>query len=394
MARRTRTRKAAEHSPTDARREWVGGRFAAPVYITGGATPYRPTLVAWIEIPDGLVVGNGLAKQTEVQGALGRALAEAMRRPLVGPARRPSRIRVADAELAAEVRTIVGDVIPVTIAPTPELDELAHAMFDSFTRGTGGGTGGDRGGEEPSYFENGRVSPAAVADLFAAARLLRVAAPWELASDQHVLRLDIPDLGVEGSCVSIIGALGRNLGLLIFPSLAGYEAFLDAASRPRRRSSRIDVGTRWLSLTLVPRAELPAPMRHEVVKHAWPVADEKSHPHVEHRERDGLLRPLVERDVRIASACATALSAFFIRNRDAIASDDGEPICQSFTDDGGRVVRLTFPYDAFPLFDISAGRRPKSVNPRRSPLGRNDPCRCGSGKKYKSCHLDEDRSRE
>ena len=43
------------------------------------------------------------------------------------------------------------------------------------------------------------------------------------------------------------------------------------------------------------------------------------------------------------------------------------------------------------LFDIGADPRSASVAPRTSPLGRNDPCRCGSGKKYKSCHLDEDR---
>lgn len=374
-----------------ARREWVGGRFAAPVHVTGEATPYRPTLVAWIEIPEGLVVGNGLAKPTEEHGALGRTLADAMLRPLVGAARRPSSIRVADADLADEVKAVVGDLIPVTIAPTPELDELANAMFDSFTKGTGGGTSGSRGDEDPSYFENGRVSPAVVADLFAAARLLRHAAPWKIASDQHVLRLDIPELGVEGACVSIIGALGQNFGLLIFPSLARYERFLDAAARPRRKSSRIDVGTSWLSLTLVPRAELPSPMRHEVAEHAWPIVDESSYPLVEHRERDGILRPLVDRDVRIASACATSLSAFFVRNHEEIADDDGEPICQSFTDDEGRIVRFTLPYEAFPLFDIGADPRSASAAPRTSPLGRNDPCRCGSGKKYKSCHLDEDR---
>jgi hypothetical protein len=351
-------------------------------------------LVAWIELPDGLVVGNGSSKPTEERGVLGSALAEAMQRPLVGPARRPSSIRVADSELAAEVKTVVGDMIPVTIAPTPELDELATAMFDSFTKGTGVGTGGDRAAEEPSYFENGRVSPEAVADLFAAAPLLRHAAPWELASDQHVLRLDIPELGVEGACVSIIGALGQNLGLLIFPSLARYEAFLNAASRPRRKSSRLDVGTSWLSLTLVPRAELPAPMRREIARHGWSVADEKSYPEVEHRERDGLLRPLVDRDVRVASACATSVSAFFVRNHEAIASDDVEPICQSFTDDQGRTVRLTLPYEAFPLFDIGADPRPAGVDAGTSPLGRNDPCRCGSGKKYKLCHLEEDRSKK
>ena len=393
MAHRPRTSQASEHAPAGARREWVGGRFTAPMHITGEATPYRPTLVAWIELPDGIVVGNGLAKPNEERGALGRALAEAMQRPLVGPARRPSSIRVADAELGAEVKTVVGDLIRVTIAPTPELDELANAMFDSFTKPVGARAGGARGGEEPSYFENGRVSPAAVAHLFAAAHLLRRTAPWELASDQHVLRLDIPDLGVDGACVSIIGALGQNLGLLVFPSLARYEKFLDAASRPRRKSSRIDVGTSWLSLTLVPGAELPAPMRCEAVEHAWPVADANSYPHVEHRDRDGLPRPLVDRDIRIASACAISLSTFFMMNHEAIASEDVEPICQSFTDEEDRIVRLTLPYEAFPLFNIDTDPRPEGVDPPTPPLGRNDPCRCGSGKKYKSCHLDEDRSR-
>jgi hypothetical protein len=29
-----------------------------------------------------------------------------------------------------------------------------------------------------------------------------------------VLRADIPDLGIEGACVSIIGALGESLGTM------------------------------------------------------------------------------------------------------------------------------------------------------------------------------------
>lgn len=31
----------------------------------------------------------------------------------------------------------------------------------------------------------------------------------------------------------------------------------------------------------------------------------------------------------------------------------------------------------------------KPIVPNK-PLGRNDPCHCGSGKKYKQCHLDKD----
>ena len=31
--------------------------------------------------------------------------------------------------------------------------------------------------------------------------------------------------------------------------------------------------------------------------------------------------------------------------------------------------------------------------PPKKPLGRNDPCHCGSGKKYKQCHLDKDEAK-
>jgi len=31
-----------------------------------------------------------------------------------------------------------------------------------------------------------------------------------------------------------------------------------------------------------------------------------------------------------------------------------------------------------------------TANPTKKALGRNDPCHCGSGKKYKQCHLDKD----
>ena len=39
--------------------------------------------------------------------------------------------------------------------------------------------------------------------------------------------------------------------------------------------------------------------------------------------------------------------------------------------------------------DQVRGDLPAAEKPRR--LGRNDPCWCGSGKKYKECHLDLDR---
>lgn len=42
------------------------------------------------------------------------------------------------------------------------------------------------------------------------------------------------------------------------------------------------------------------------------------------------------------------------------------------------------PDNSFP--SVGAGAHTQAVVP-----GRNDPCHCGSGKKYKNCHLDIDR---
>lgn len=38
------------------------------------------------------------------------------------------------------------------------------------------------------------------------------------------------------------------------------------------------------------------------------------------------------------------------------------------------------------------GLSPKNVRFQRKKLGRNDLCHCGSGKKYKKCHLNNERS--
>lgn len=363
-------------------REWVGGCLSPPFFITDRDEPYRPGLVVWMELPDGLVLSQDLVAPENTGGAVGTALRAALEQPLVGPPRRPDRIRVADASLVGEIRAVLGDGMPVEVAPTPELDALLQAMLESMSEHGEGE--GESGYEEASYLEEGRISPAALAELFRSAELLYRMAPWKVATDDRVLRMDVPALGVEGACVSIIGNLGESLGLLIFPSLAGYEAFGRAAEDPLSDRFPIDLGTDWLALNFERGADLPAGMRREVEQHGWPVVDANAYPRVERRERDGASRPLVERDVRIATACATSLAAFFVKHRAALATDEPEPICESWLDTDDLEVRFTLPYEAFALFDV--GRAEPRSTPSRPRVGRNDPCPCGSGRKYKKCH--------
>jgi hypothetical protein len=329
---------------------------------------------------DGRVVGQDMVGPEDTDGAVARALLSAMEQPLAGPPRRPARIRVADASLVAELRAVLGDATPIDVAPTPELDEILELMLESMQEEDA----------DESYLEGGRVQPATAANLFAAAEVLYRVAPWQVATDDQVLRIDIPALGVQGACVSIIGNLGESLGLLIFPSLAGYEAFGRAAEKHALGSGLIDFGTDWLALSFEYGADLPPGMRREVAAHGWPVPDANAYPRVERRERDGASRPLVERDVNIASACAASLSAFFAKHQSLFEAGEFEPVCESYFDERDLEVRLTLPYEAFALFDVEDAPQ-RSPGARRK-VRRNDPCPCGSGKKYKKCHLPVDRA--
>src|SRR6266545_146690 len=254
--RRLRTRRAQPASTRDRPVEWVGGRAVLPVFITEGQ-PYRPEAVVWLELPTELVIGFTMLDPQRPQ-PFADTLREAMRAPQAGPPRRPARVRVADEALAAEVRAALGGasgkLTEVVVAPTPEVGEVVRLLAKALPEGD----------EELSYLEGGRVSADAVRALFTASRDLYDAAPWEVANDGQVLRLDIPELHAAGAALSIIGALGESLGFLVFPSLAAYDAFAEAgerAMRGKRVPANLDLGSDFLALNYYRGADLPAAMR-------------------------------------------------------------------------------------------------------------------------------------
>ncbi len=368
--------------------EWVGGRVVSPFYITEG-TPYRPELILWLELPEGVVVHFDLSDGRKAPASFGAALLKAMESPMIGPRRRPGTVRVANADLAAEVRQVLPEV-RIIEAPTPELDHVIELMSEA--------TSEDEDREDPSYFENGRVGIEAIEALFRAAKVLYHVAPWKVAGDSQVLRVDIPAYGVEGACLSIIGALGQSIGLILFPSIEGFERFLERAEAPPRPGAPTDLGTTTLSLNFETGSDLPPSMRREALKHGWPVADAKAYPMVQHRDPDGLPRPLSEQDVRIMAACATSLTAFFVKHGHLFEQGSFDPICESYFDDDDLEVRFTAPYEAAEMFKVNTPHRSREVvSPPAAPsgqrtskaakVGRNQPCPCGSGKKYKLCCL-------
>ena len=162
---------------------------------------------------------------------------------------KPDAIRIADHDLADEVRAEVAGTIPVTVAPTPELNELFQILIASMPAPSE---------DEPSYFAHGRISPNAVDMLFTASGFLFAITPWSLADDNQILRMNIPVLGIDGACLSVIGQLGQSRGVLILPSRDDFERFLKAAanSDPEQPGPGA-FGAEVLSLTFHNATQLP-----------------------------------------------------------------------------------------------------------------------------------------
>ena len=301
-------------------REWIGGRLAAPFVVHDRDEPHRPDIVIWMELPDHLVVGQAVLSPGDNHGAVARTLRTAIVNPAGGGPRQPDAIRIADHDLADEVRAEVAGTIPVTVAPTPELDELFQILIASMPA---------PGDDEPSHFAHGRISPDVVEMLFTASTSLFAITPWSRADDNQILRMDIPALGVDGACLSIIGQLGQSRGVLIFPSREDFEQFLEAAANSDPEQPGAAFGADVLSLTFHNATQLPPAMRREAMQNGWSVNSPDAYPVVARRDPGGIPRPLVERDVETVVACPLPLSAFLPKHAAIFKADTfTPPVCE------------------------------------------------------------------
>jgi len=322
---------------------WVGARVPAPAVITG-RDPFRPDLIVWMEMPRCPVVGMELVDPRTPKETPATVLIRSFSSPMVGGPRRPAKVRVPDEETAEEIRRAVPD-LEVVVGPIPEIDRLIRAMQEDMCAGE----------EEPafSYLEKGRISPQVLESFFDAAKLLYETAPWTKASDMQVLRMDIPSLGVKGACLSILGAAGESFGIVIFPSFTAFERWLEVAEKAPDLSGPIDLGTSTLSLNYERGADLPKTLRREIAEYGWAVADQRAYPWVQKRDRDGMMLPLTEKDVKTVAAAANGLAAFMVKNGDLFTKELLEPVCESYFDERGLEVRFTAPYHAWELFGIN-----------------------------------------
>lgn len=352
--------------------EWVGGQFVMPYEIEGAC----PQVALWMEFPSGKVIAIEVREPSETDGWFGRTLLAAMKKPLAGKPRRPSRIRVADAALAAEVEAVC-DGIDVVVAPAPELDEAFNEISIRIDA------------KAPHFVDDARLSPRLIGELFRAAERLYRLAPWNFVAG--LIRFDVPRFGIEGGCLAVIGEAGEEYGFLLFPSLEAWEIFAQLGTMLAEGKEADGIGTPLLALSFEWKEDTPPSVLRAIEEHGWPVAGPEAYPSVDFRDERGAPLSVTEHEARLVAGCANALVAFCARHRDALSIPGDESISESFIGDDGLTVRLTYPIDDGHAIDDELP--PWELAPvRKAPApGRNDPCHCGSGRKYKKCHLDADR---
>ncbi|HEX2123671.1 MAG TPA: hypothetical protein VHL59_18725 [Thermoanaerobaculia bacterium] len=321
--------------------EWLGGRYSLPF---AGAE-----IILWLELPRGVIVASTLSAPGEPR-TIAESLASAMEGPLEGSPRRPSSIRVADRRTARELGDAAAG-IPIIVAPVPELD----AAFEELAEALAGAA------PEPSYLGDGEIPPQLVEQMFKAASLLFRTAPWRRMSDQQILRVDIPQLAIDGACLSVIGGAGESFGLMLFSSIADFEAFGPAMRA--KPDSRLALR----SLSFDRKEELPPSMVREAEQHRWPVAGPNAYPGVLCISAD--LNPLAvtDTDIRIMTIVTRAFLAFFARHRELFEVDDPEPVRESSEGEDGVKVTLTAPY----VFDEPTASETETVHQMDFRLVRN-----------------------
>ncbi len=353
--------------------EWVGGTL--PTSLRDRQDPSStdsPAWTVWFQPSGNKILTQLLHPASETEGTLARLLRQALESPEHLAARRPDRVRIADAELVREIERVLGGGVPVEVGPTPELDEVRDLMVQLF----------DKQEDDAGYLDEYDLDPADVRELFEAAIDLRQDEPWSIVAEDQPIRFDAPALGVQGAWVLLGSSERYGDGLVIFRSERGFASFVEAADR---------LDDECLQLTLQLPEDVSMRRLHEAVEQGWPFDPEVDLYPLAHRlGRNGVPIPLRRQDLRILAACATTIGTFVRRSAWAFDRAADEPVSAPVGTPSKLEVRFTYPADvAVAPASATVPAAPVHTFPK---VGRNDPCPCGSGRKYKKCHMQADQA--
>jgi hypothetical protein len=266
--------------------------------------PYRPDVTIWFDATNELIVAYELYVPPTPHEKVVQLLDTAMHKPLMGPPRRPAKVRVEDEALAELIRRRYGDRIEVFVAPVPELQELVASLSEMPIP--------ESDEDLVGYLHEDRITPEIVAPFFRSASRLYRKTPWGYMTDGFLLKLDIPAMGIQDACISIMGAVGESYGFLIFESIEDFTIMVDRSEEILSKKKR-EIGVPIFSVNFDRGSDLPKSMRKQASQHGWEVPNPNAFPSILRLDADGIAIPPGPCDYRLATACSEALTRFLSR---------------------------------------------------------------------------------
>ncbi|HEX6038401.1 SEC-C domain-containing protein [Longimicrobium sp.] len=236
--------------------------------LPGSGEPGAITMVA----ADGLILATDVLSRRPV-GVQARA--RAVMDVVMGAARSagvlPERLHVRDAALARALRPeMERRGVATEAASLPELDEALDSALEHLADGPAGL------GSAPWTWAETEATPAQLAELHAAAAAFHRAAPWRRLSDAEGLLLRFAGDKAPWAA-SVMGAASIHHGLALYSDPADLENLYDRDEPPTSDWAAAIQGF-TLSMSYGGAAELPGPLRREVVRAGWEMAAPDVHP--------------------------------------------------------------------------------------------------------------------
>jgi hypothetical protein len=314
-SKRRRPSTKPSRARTTGRADWALGRRSAP-FTVEKPRPFRPDALILFDagedrVADVEIVLPGRPPDEVADWAASRL-----------PAR--ARLRVEDEEIASALAERVGRSVEVVVALTPEID-AALDHLEAFSEAQGDG--------EREHDWSDDAADLARAGFYTAAARFEKLEPWQLASDGHVLAVDVPDLGWTGGCVSILGQLGESFGLLLLRSVDDYCTFLRLSEAPPAARRRLGAGVPYLSVNFEHPRDLPGgkKLAARARAHGFEPGAEGRVPNILKAGADAVSTPPTTDDYRLATACLEGVRRFVEKNGGLFTGPPRERVTERLT---------------------------------------------------------------
>lgn len=304
------------------RREWQGKRISIGYIEEEKMFAFKEV---WMALPDEEIAH--LDDVVDKRGPVSQSFIAAVEE------HRPEGLCVSDSQWAEQLRAALPGV-PIRVGPTPRLDEFADGLQEHLAKIASGS------GAVPYLMAD--IDSDAMGRLFESLAALYKAEPWEYMEDWQFVNVDIPALDIEDACISVIGAVSRDFGFLLFSSLGGYMKMVNSSDE-MQQGAPLDLGEDFMSVNYLRGADLPKDNREEIRRNNWQVAGSHAYPMLIHHGPDGGPLSLTLRDVRILEACAMALAALVAKWGEGFRQQDHPPIEEVFEGPDGMEIFVGTP---------------------------------------------------